>query len=140
MGNFFYANLYSKAISCIINGLSCNKFHKVMNITYAKEMWNYLEVTHEGTNEIKNSKINMLTQEFESIRLFPNESIDEFLNWFKSITNNLQSLEKSLIVLKWTIKCWDIYLRNKIVSSIPLRSTKISTLFLPRINGDFDGC
>jgi len=58
---FSFANLNFKAISCIINGLSCNKFHKVMNTTYVKEIWNYLEVTHEGTNKIKNSKINMLT-------------------------------------------------------------------------------
>ena len=59
--NFSFANLNSKTISCISNGLSCNEFHKVMNITCTKEMWNQLEVTHEGTNEIKNSKINMLT-------------------------------------------------------------------------------
>jgi len=87
--DFSCANLNSKAISCIINRLSCNEFHKVMNITCAKMMWNYLEVTHEGTNKIKNSKINMLTQDFESYRLLPNESIDEFLKRFKSITNNL---------------------------------------------------
>ena len=62
-----------------------------MNITRVKEIWNYLEVTHEGTNEIKNRKINMHTQDFESIRLLPNESIDEIFNWLKSITNNLQS-------------------------------------------------
>jgi len=92
--DFSYTNLNFKVISCIINELSYNEFHKVMNITCAKEMRNYLEVTHEGTNEIKNSKINMFTQDFESIRLLPNESIDEFLNMFKSITNNLQSLIK----------------------------------------------
>ena len=58
---FSFANLNSKGISCIINDLSCNEFHKIMNITCAKEIWNYLEVTHVGTNEIMNSKINMLT-------------------------------------------------------------------------------
>ena len=26
--DFYFANLNSKAISCIINGLSCNEFHK----------------------------------------------------------------------------------------------------------------
>jgi len=65
-----------------------------MNITCAKEMWNYLEVTHKGTNKIKNSKINMLIQDFKSIRLLPNESIDDFLNMFKNIANNIQSLGK----------------------------------------------
>ena len=33
----------------------------------------------------------MLTQDFENIRLLSNESFDDFLNRFKSITNNLQS-------------------------------------------------
>lgn len=71
-----------------------------MNITCAKEMLNYLEVIHEGTNEIKINKINMLTQEFERIRLLPNELIDDFLNSFKSIANNLHSLGKKLHALR----------------------------------------
>ena len=61
--DFALAIINFKAISCIINRSTCNEFHKVTNITCAKKMGNYLEVTHEGTNEIKNSKINMLTQE-----------------------------------------------------------------------------
>lgn len=32
------ANLNSKAIRCIINGLTSNEFHNVMNITCAKKM------------------------------------------------------------------------------------------------------
>ena len=36
--DFSYANLNSKAISCIINELSCNEFHKFMNITCAKKI------------------------------------------------------------------------------------------------------
>ena len=114
--DFSFANLNSKAISCIINELSCNEFHKVMNITCAKKMWNYLEVTHEGTNEIKNSKINMLTQDFESIRLLPNESIDEFLNKFKSITKNLQSFRK-------VISCFEM--NNKVLRSLPMKYNSI---------------
>lgn len=50
-----------------------------MNITCAKEMQDYLEVTHEKTNEIKNSNINMLTQEFESLNLLPNVELMIFL-------------------------------------------------------------
>jgi len=36
--DFALANLKSKAVSCIINGLTCNEFHKIMNITFAKKM------------------------------------------------------------------------------------------------------
>ena len=35
--DFSFANLNFKAISYIINELSCNEFHKVMNITCAKK-------------------------------------------------------------------------------------------------------
>ena len=35
---FALANLNSKAISCIINGLTFNEFHKVINITCGKEI------------------------------------------------------------------------------------------------------
>jgi len=85
--DFVLAKLNSKAISCMINGLTCIEFHNIISITCAKEMWNYREVTHKGTNEIKNYKINTLTQEFKSIRLISNELIDDFLNKFKSISN-----------------------------------------------------
>jgi len=50
---FALAKLKSKTISCIINGLICSEFHKTMNITCAKEMWNNLEAIHKKTNEIK---------------------------------------------------------------------------------------
>ena len=87
-----------------------------MNITSPKETWNYLEITHERTNEIKNSKINMLTQGFEFIRLLPNESIDEFLNRFKSITNNLQSLGKIITYFE---------MNNKVLRSLPIKYNSI---------------
>ena len=66
-------------------------------------------VTHERNNKIKNSKIDMLAQEFESIRLMPNELINNFLNRFKGISNNLQSFEK-------VITCFEM---NKVLRSLP---------------------
>ena len=58
----------------------------------------------------------MLTQEFEFIRLLPNESIDEFLNRFKIITNNLRSLGK-------IITCSEI--NNKVLSSLLMKYNSI---------------
>ena len=114
--DFTIVNLNSKAITCIIKGLTCSEFHKVMNITYPKEMQEYLKITHEGTNEIKNSKNNMLTQEFESLLVMPNESMDVFLNRFKDITNNLQSFEK-------VVTCFDM--NNKVLRSLPMEYNSI---------------
>ena len=45
--DFTLANLNSKVIGCIINELSCNELHKVMNVICANEVQNYLEVTYQ---------------------------------------------------------------------------------------------
>ena len=76
-------NLNFKVISCIINDLTCSELHKVMKLLVPRKMQIYLQVTHEGTSEIRNNNINILTRDFDSNRLMPNESIDDFLERFK---------------------------------------------------------
>jgi len=71
-----------------------------MNITCAKEIWDYREVTYERTNEIKNNKINILSQEFEYIGLLPNETIDDFLNRFKASLTIFDDLEEKSLTMK----------------------------------------
>ena len=36
-----------------------------MNLTSAKELWDYLEITHEGTGQVMHSKIYMLFEDFK---------------------------------------------------------------------------
>ena len=43
----------------------------------AKEMWDTLEVTHEGTNEVKRARKNILIQEYEMFRMLKGETIAE---------------------------------------------------------------
>ena len=40
-----FANLNFKALGTLTNGLTQTEFYKIMNITYAKNLWDYLEVT-----------------------------------------------------------------------------------------------
>ena len=87
-----FANLNSKALGTLINGLTQTEFFKVMNITCAKDLWDYLEVTHEGTSHVKKSKINMLVKDFEMFFMKTNEAIYELFNRFKGIANELQAL------------------------------------------------
>jgi len=58
----------------------------------------------------------MLTQEFESIRLLLNESMDDFLNKFKGITNNLQLLGR---------KVTSSDMNNKVLRSLPMEYNTI---------------
>ena len=81
-----------------------------MNLTCAKELWDYLEVIHEGTSPVKKSKINMLVKHFEMFSKKSNETIDEFFSTFKRITKELQALRKDVT---------DVEMNNKVLRSLP---------------------
>ena len=38
-------------------------------------MWDTLQLTHEGTTDVKRSRVNTLTDEYELLRMNPNENI-----------------------------------------------------------------
>lgn len=44
----------------------------------AKEPWTILETSYEGTKAVKASKLQMLTSNFEEIRMGEDETFDEF--------------------------------------------------------------
>ncbi|KAA3477076.1 UBN2 domain-containing protein [Gossypium australe] len=60
-----------------------------------KEIWNKLATTHEGTNQVKESKISLLTLDFELFKIKSRESIKEMFNIFTDIINGLKSLGKA---------------------------------------------
>jgi hypothetical protein len=57
-------------------------------------MWDVLEVTHEGTDEVKRSKINALTREFEMFQMNPGENIQDMQKRFTYLINQLDDLGK----------------------------------------------
>jgi len=60
-------------------------------------MWDTLEVTHEGTNEVNRARKNTLVQEYELLQMKQNESISDFQTRFTHIVNHLEALGKSFI-------------------------------------------
>jgi len=68
----------------------------MINCKSVYEVWNDLIVTHEGTSQIKRSKIYLLSSQYEIFYMLDNESIDEILNLFTKITNGLSSLGDSI--------------------------------------------
>ena len=58
-------------------------------------MWDRIEVTHKGTNQVKKFEINMLMHKYELFRMKTNESIAGIFIYFTDINNDLNSLKKS---------------------------------------------
>ena len=57
------SNANSKALNAIFCGVSPSpdEFHQISHITIAKEAWQILETTYEGTKKVKDTKLQMLT-------------------------------------------------------------------------------
>ena len=55
--------------------MSPDEFHQISHITITKEAWQILEITYEGTKKVKDTKLKMLTTQFEELRM------SEDFNW-----------------------------------------------------------
>jgi len=69
-------------------------FFWVSQCKIAKEMWDILEVTHEGTNEVKRAQKHALIQEYKLFKMQTGESIAEVQKRFTHIVNHLMGLGK----------------------------------------------
>ncbi|GAV57358.1 zf-CCHC domain-containing protein/UBN2 domain-containing protein [Cephalotus follicularis] len=58
-------------------------------------MWDRLEVTYEGTNQVKEAKVSMLVYEYEMFTMNENEDIKSMFSRFTNIINALQALDKT---------------------------------------------
>ncbi|KAG8647267.1 hypothetical protein MANES_09G070442v8 [Manihot esculenta] len=57
--------LNDKAIHILFCALSRNEYNKVCMKSTAKEIWDALVVTHEGTNQVKENKMESLIYQYE---------------------------------------------------------------------------
>ena len=71
-----------------------DEFFRVSQCNSAKEMWNVLEVTHEGTDDVKRVRKHSLIQEYELFRMQSEESIADVHKRFTHIVNHLTDLGK----------------------------------------------
>ena len=63
--------LNAKAMNVLYCALDANEFNRIFTCSSAKKIWDRLEVTHEGTNQVKESKINMLVHNYELFKMDP---------------------------------------------------------------------
>ncbi|GAV72350.1 zf-CCHC domain-containing protein/DUF4219 domain-containing protein/UBN2 domain-containing protein [Cephalotus follicularis] len=93
--DFRMLQLNSKAKHVLFCAVCQNEFNRISSCDSAKEMWDLLEVTYEGTNQVKESKISMLLHEYELFMIHNDECISDMFTRFTTITNSLKNLDKS---------------------------------------------
>ncbi|VFR01646.1 unnamed protein product [Cuscuta campestris] len=86
---------YAKDINMLYCAVNPDDYRKISCCTTAKEMWDKLEVTYEGTDQVREAKIDFLTQEYEMFRMKEGEKINDMFDRFSKIINDLHALKKT---------------------------------------------
>ncbi|KAH1129157.1 hypothetical protein J1N35_000535 [Gossypium stocksii] len=85
--------LNAKAMHTLFCALTVNEYNRI-SCNNAKEIWDKLEVTYEGTSRVKESKISLLTLDYEFFKAKLEEKIKEMSDHFTHIINGLKALRK----------------------------------------------
>ena len=64
-----------KAINTLHCTLNPTEFNRISTCKIVKEIWDKLKVTHEGTSQVKKSKIALLSNQYEMFKMQANESV-----------------------------------------------------------------
>jgi len=83
-----------RAQNILISSLGVNEYHFVSHCKTAKDMWDVLETLQEGTDDVKQSKINTLVQQYELFCMNDGETISYMQMRFTHIVKKLQNLGK----------------------------------------------
>jgi len=89
-----------KALHALCQALSPSEFAKISNCESAKEAWQILETTYEGTKLVKSAKLQMLILKFEEIKMLEEETFGEFYSKISDLKNSMVSLGKPISDVK----------------------------------------
>nr|GEU89441.1 UBN2 domain-containing protein [Tanacetum cinerariifolium] len=133
----------------IYNALPHKEYERVFMCKTTKEIWRTFIITHQGNSQVKNYKIDLLTQEYEKFSISNEETIDTGFTRFNVIVTSLKSLDPDYLnknhvrkflhalPLKWRAKVTAIK-EAKDLATLPLDEL-IGNLKVYRMVLDIDG-
>ncbi|GAU51484.1 hypothetical protein TSUD_413700 [Trifolium subterraneum] len=86
----------SKALNALFNGVDKNMFRLIKKCEVAKDAWEILKTTQEGTAKVKISRLQNLTRKFENLRMKEDESVHNFYMNVMDFANSFDDLGEKL--------------------------------------------
>ncbi|GJV35503.1 hypothetical protein Tco_1407980 [Tanacetum coccineum] len=84
----------NEAKMVIYNALPRKEYERIFMCHIAKEIWDTLLITHQGNNQVKANKIDLLVQQYEQFTIPEEESIDNAFAKFNTIITSLKALDE----------------------------------------------
>nr|KYP35691.1 Retrovirus-related Pol polyprotein from transposon TNT 1-94 [Cajanus cajan]KYP38474.1 Retrovirus-related Pol polyprotein from transposon TNT 1-94 [Cajanus cajan] len=94
----------AKALNIIHSALNSDEFFRISACSTAKEAWDLIQVTHEGTPEVRRARKNTLIQEYETFRMNQGETVMDMQKRFIHIINHLKGLGKDFVEEEVNVK------------------------------------
>jgi hypothetical protein len=81
-----------QAINILHSSVSPEEFDKIEDSSTAKDAWDTLQVNHQGSRKVRESRIKTLEDELSLFSMKKDETVKEMYNRMKKITNQIKSL------------------------------------------------
>ncbi|XP_055826079.1 uncharacterized protein LOC129894413 [Solanum dulcamara] len=82
----------ARAKKILVYGIGPDEYNRISVCQDVKATWDTLQTAHEGTNQVKKSKINNLNRQYELFRMMDGETVQGMYTRFTAIINEIYSL------------------------------------------------
>ncbi|XP_049372830.1 uncharacterized protein LOC125837800 [Solanum verrucosum] len=82
----------AKSKKILICGIGPDEYNRISSCEDAKSIWKTLQTAHEGTTQVKKSKIDNLNRQYELFRMMEGEKIQDMHTRFTAIINEIYLL------------------------------------------------
>ena len=127
----------AKAKKILYFGLGPDEHTRISECESAKDIWDALQVAHEGTNQVQQSRIGLLMRKYELFEMGDRETIMDMYTQFTHITNKLKSLGKTISTEELVRKILKFLPRNWEAKVMAIQEAKdLKTLSLDELIGN----
>ncbi|GKB81713.1 retrovirus-related pol polyprotein from transposon TNT 1-94 [Tanacetum coccineum] len=88
----------------IYNALPRKEYERIFMCNTAKDIWKTLLTTHQGNNQVKDNKIDLLIQQYEQFVISEDESIYSAFARFNTIITSLKALDEGYSIKNYVRK------------------------------------
>eukprot|EP00253_Pinus_taeda_P027051 PITA_27051 len=121
----------AKAVSTLLGCLSQLEFVKVMHYKSAKEIWDKIVLSYEGDEQVKRAKLQTLRIQYETLRMYNDESlanyflrVDEVVNCMKNLGEEI----KEAIVVEKVLRSLSLKFESKVSAIEEKENLRILTM------------
>ena len=94
----------AQACDILFNGLCPEEFNNINHLENAKDIWDTLIDMHEGTDSVKESKLDVLQSQLDKFKMQDGEGVTEMYSRLALITNEIADLGSEEMTNKFIIK------------------------------------